>query len=60
MCKSDCFCGDSLISPVTNPFFFEDPRSLTEIDPLFIITKAPKANGGGNDEFYGVQARLTR
>jgi hypothetical protein len=56
--KSDHFCDDSLISPVTNPFFFEDPRSLTEIKPLFLIQEAPKAHGGGNDEFYGLQGRL--
>jgi hypothetical protein len=56
--KSDCFCEDSMISPVTNPFFFEDPRALTEIKPLFIIQKAPRSEGGGNDEFYGIQGRL--
>ncbi len=56
--KSDCLCDDSMISPVTNPFFFTDPRALTEIRPLFIIQKAPKANGGGNDEFYGIQGSL--
>jgi hypothetical protein len=56
--KSDHFCDDSLISPVTNPFFFEDPRALTEIKPLFMIQEAPKAHGGGNDEFFGVQGRL--
>jgi len=56
--KSDHFCDDSLISPVTNPFFFEDPRALTEIRPLFLIQKAPKAHGGGTDEFFGVQGRL--
>ena len=56
--KSDHFCDDSLISPVTNPFFFEDPRSLTEIKPLFMIQEAPKAHGGGNDEFFGIQGRL--
>ena len=56
--KSDHFCDDALISPVTNPFFFEDPRSLTEIVPLFIIQKNQKSDGGGNAEFYGVQGRL--
>ena len=56
--KSDHFCDDSLISPVSNPFFFEDPRALTEIRPLFLIQEAPKSNGGGNAEFYGVQGRL--
>ncbi len=47
-----------MISPVTNPFFFTDPRALTEIRPLFIIQAAPKANGGGNSEFYGIQGSL--
>jgi hypothetical protein len=56
--KSDHFCDDALISPVTNPFFFEDPRSLTEIKPLFLIQKAPSSHGGGNDEFFGLQGRL--
>jgi Putative MetA-pathway of phenol degradation len=58
LCKSDCFCGDSMISPVSNPFFFEDPRALTEIKPLFIIQKIPGSAGGGNAEFYGLQGRL--
>ncbi len=56
--KSDHLCDDGLISPVTNPFFFEDPRSLTEIKPLFIVQEAPEAHGGGNAEFFGVQGRL--
>ncbi len=56
--KSDRFCDDALISPVTNPFYFEDPRSLTEIVPLFMVQKNQKSDGGGNSEFYGVQARL--
>ena len=33
--KSD-HCLDSFISPVSNPFLFEDPRSLTEVRPIFI------------------------
>ena len=56
--KSDCLCDDSMIAPVTNPFFFTDPRATTRIEPLFIIQKAPKANGGGNAEFYGIQGSL--
>jgi hypothetical protein len=56
--KSDCFCEESMISPVTNPFFFTDPRALTEIEPLFILQTAPKANGGGNSEFYGIQGSV--
>ncbi len=52
---------DSFASPVSNPFFFEDPRSLTEIRPIFIWQKIPDGNSqfqGGNAEFFGLQARL--
>jgi len=52
---------DCLISPVSNPFHFEDPRSLTEIKPLFIYQVSPKNNpvfAGGGSEFYGLQGRL--
>jgi hypothetical protein len=57
---SGCNCGD-LISPVSMPFLFEDPRALTEVRPLFIYQSAPNRNAafsGGNSEFYGLQARL--
>ena len=33
-------CFDSFISPVSNPFFFEDPRSLTEARGIFIDNKS--------------------
>ncbi len=52
---------DCLISPVSNPFHFEDPRSLTEIKPLFIYQISPKSNpvfAGGGSEYYGLQGRL--
>jgi hypothetical protein len=52
---------DYFASPVTNPFLFEDPRALTELKPLFIYAGAPSTNPifrGGNEEFYGLQARL--
>jgi len=52
----DCF-----ISPVTNPFLFEDPRALTEIRPIFIYQKIPSPQpnfNGGNMFFYGGQARI--
>jgi len=46
---------DRFTSPVTNPFYFEDPRSLTEVRPLFIWQKTPDSNpvfgGGGNFVF---------
>src|SRR5205085_9724483 len=34
-------CLDTFSSPVTNPFLFEDPRSLTELRPIFIWQKIP-------------------
>src|SRR5579875_1906942 len=52
---------DYFASPVTNPFLFEDPRALTELKPLFIYAAAPRTNPifrGGNEGFYGLQARL--
>jgi hypothetical protein len=52
---------DGFISPVTNPFYFEDPRSLTEIRPIFIYQGTPSRNPifhGGDIEFFGVQGRL--
>jgi hypothetical protein len=52
---------DVLASPVSNPFFFEDPRSLTEIRPIFIYQSAPNNNPlfhGGNAGFFGVQGRI--
>jgi hypothetical protein len=52
---------DVLCSPVSNPFFFEDPRALTEIKPLFIYQTAPNNNPlfhGGSAAFFGLQGRL--
>jgi hypothetical protein len=52
---------DGFISPVTNPFLFEDPRSLTEARPIFMYQKIPAAQPnfqGGNIWFFGTQARL--
>jgi hypothetical protein len=52
---------DSLISPVSSPFLNEDPRSLTEVRPIFIWQKTPNSNGvfnGGSNYFFGTQARL--
>src|SRR5262245_15959579 len=52
---------DGFISPVTNPFYFEDPRSLTEVRPLFLYQATPIRNSifhGGDIEFAGMQARL--
>lgn len=50
-----------LISPVSNPFLFEDPRSLTEVRPIFMWQQTPSSNlpfHGGDVEYAGIQARL--
>lgn len=52
---------DGFISPVTNPFLFEDPRSLTEVRPIFLIQKMPNSQPdfqGGNITYFGVQGRV--
>jgi len=58
--KSDCDFNN-FVSPVTNPFLFEDPRSLTELRPVFIYQKIPGGAGlfqGGSAWFVGIQGRL--
>ena len=43
-------------SPVSNPFYFEDPRALTEVRPIFMWQHTPGANpvwNGGNNFFLG-------
>lgn len=58
--KSD-HAFDGFISPVTNPFLFEDPRSLTEVRPIFMYQKIPGGQPdfkGGNIWYFGTQARL--
>ena len=52
---------DNFISPVTNPFLFEDPRSLTEVRPIFLYQKIPSDQPqfqGGGAWFFGTQARV--
>jgi hypothetical protein len=58
--QSDPCFGGRIISPLSNPFFFEDPQAVTELRPLFFYQHFPDrvATGGGNGEFYGVQGRL--
>lgn len=50
----DCF-----ISPMTNPVFFEDPRTLTEVRVLTVQQKLPNSAplAGGDLQLLGVQAR---
>jgi hypothetical protein len=52
---------DYFISPVTNPFLFEDPRAVTELRPIFMYQSIPSGDvnfKGGNIEVYALQARL--
>lgn len=52
---------DQLASPVSDPFFFEDPRSLTEVRPVFIFQETPGSNWiykGGDVVWFGTQARV--
>ena len=46
---------DVFSSPVTNPFFFVDPRALTEVRPVFIWQRTsgnnPVWNGGNNFDY---------
>ncbi len=52
---------DGFVSPVTNPFFFEDPRSLTELRPIVVYQQIPGNESlfrGGSVWFFGGQARL--
>lgn len=57
-----CFCPtpcgfDDWISPMTNPVFFEDPRTLTELRGIFLQHKVPGAAGGGDVQLYALQIR---
>jgi len=57
---SDHAFDEGIISPVTSPFLFEDPRSLTEVRPLWVYTSIPKNSAllGGSTNFLGIQARV--
>jgi hypothetical protein len=59
-CFTDHAFDEGLISPVTSPFNFEDPRAITEVRPLFIYSLVPNSSplNGGSTTFFGVQGRL--
>ncbi len=40
-------CFDDFISPMINFVFFEDPRTVTEVRPIFVTQSVPDAIGGG-------------
>lgn len=50
-------CFDRFISPLSNPFFFEDPRSLTEARGIFIENSVPSGVGGGDAQVWAAQFR---
>jgi hypothetical protein len=58
--QSDCeFAHFS--SPISNPFLAEDPRSLSELRPLFLYQTIPGDQPyykGGSAIFFGLQGRL--
>lgn len=45
------------ISPMTNPVYFEDPRTLTEARAIFINHSIPSNLGGGSVQVYATQLR---
>jgi len=50
-----------LISPVSNPHYFEDPRALTEFRPVFMWQSTPGSNyifKGGDNYYLTTQGRL--
>ena len=52
---------DEFISPITNPLFFEDPRTLSEIRTIFVQHWIPESNPvllGGEAQYVAVQARV--
>lgn len=50
-------CFDDFVSPLSNPFYFEDPRSLTEVRGIFIENSLPSDVQGGDFQLYAAQLR---
>ncbi|REK09448.1 MAG: hypothetical protein DWQ37_18600 [Planctomycetota bacterium] len=50
-------CFDRFISPLSNPFYFEDPRSLTEVRGLFFDNALSSVAGGGDAQVFAGQIR---
>ncbi len=51
---------DQMISPVSHPVTFEDPRHSTELRPIFAYHEIDEdfVTGGGDVQVYALQARL--
>ena len=56
--KPSDHCFDGFISPMTNPVFFEDPRTLTEARVIFANHRLPNAVGGRTAQLYATQLRF--
>lgn len=50
-------CFDDFISPMTNPVYFEDPRTLTEARFIFLNHHIPQSIGGNDAQLYAAQVR---
>jgi hypothetical protein len=50
-------CFGDFISPMTNPVFFEDPRTLTEVRVIYLRHKVPLAATGGDVNLIAAQLR---
>lgn len=50
-------CYDGFISPMTNPVYFEDPRTLTEARIIFANHTIPNGLGGGQAQLIAMQVR---
>ena len=50
-------CFNDFISPMTNPVFFEDPRTLTELRFFFLHHNVPGKAGGGSIQVVAMQIR---
>ncbi len=61
--KPSDHCFDDFISPMINFVFIEDPRTLTEVRPIFVSHQTPSRVGtllapGGSVQLYAMQIRL--
>ena len=50
-------CFDCFISPMTNPVYFEDPRTLSEARFIYARHKVPITAGGGEINVFALQLR---
>jgi hypothetical protein len=55
--KQSDHCFDDFVSPMTNPVYFEDPRTLTEARFIFLNHRVPNSLGGDNVQLYALQLR---